>query len=64
VTEARRRPPLLLLDDVFSELDTGRAERLLELLPEGQALLTTAVAPPAGLRAADIVDVERLASGT
>ena len=63
VTDERRRPPLLLLDDVFSELDQGRAERLLELLPAGQALLTTAVPPPAALRAADIVDVSRLHGG-
>ena len=63
VTESRRRPPLLLLDDVFSELDAGRAQRLLELLPPGQAILTTAVAPPEGLVAADIVDVGTLHDG-
>lgn len=34
--------PLLLLDDVFSELDPGRAEALLDALPAGQRLLTTA----------------------
>jgi DNA replication and repair protein RecF len=60
VTAARGRPPLLLLDDVFSELDVGRATRLLGLLPAGQALLTTAVAPPPGLQAADVVDVGEL----
>ncbi|HEV3212777.1 MAG TPA: DNA replication and repair protein RecF [Acidimicrobiales bacterium] len=60
VTSARARPPLLLLDDVFSELDVGRATRLLGLLPAGQALLTTAVAPPPGLVAADVVDVRGL----
>jgi DNA replication and repair protein RecF len=60
VTEVRRRPPLLLLDDVFSELDVGRQERLLGLLPAGQSLLTTAVAPPHGLDAADVVDVSGL----
>jgi DNA replication and repair protein RecF len=63
VTAARRRPPLLLLDDVFSELDAGRATRLLELLPSGQAILTTAVPPPPGLQPADVVDVERLHRG-
>jgi DNA replication and repair protein RecF len=57
VTEVRRRPPLLLLDDVFSELDAGRQARMLELLPKGQALLTTAVPPPHGLEAADVIDV-------
>ncbi len=38
--------PVLLLDDVFSELDAGRAEALLEALPEGQRLLTTATWVP------------------
>jgi DNA replication and repair protein RecF len=57
VTEVRRRPPLLLLDDVFSELDAGRQARMLELLPKGQALLSTAVPPPHGLEAADVIDV-------
>lgn len=40
--------PVLLLDDVFSELDPGRAEALLDALPGGQRLLTTAAwLPPA-----------------
>jgi DNA replication and repair protein RecF len=59
-TRTRGRPPLLLLDDVFSELDAGRATRLLGLLPAGQALLTTAVAPPPGLHGADVIDVAGL----
>lgn len=63
VTRTRGRPPLLLLDDVFSELDAGRATRLLELLPVGQALLTTAVPPPPGLHGADVVDVAELHDG-
>jgi DNA replication and repair protein RecF len=40
--------PILLLDDVFSELDPGRAEALLEALPPGQRLLTTASSLPSG----------------
>ena len=37
----RRRPPLMLLDDVMSELDGARRERLAELLRGGgQAVLT------------------------
>ena len=40
--------PSCLLDDVFSELDPGRAEALLDALPGGQRLLTTAAwLPPA-----------------
>jgi DNA replication and repair protein RecF len=41
--EARRVAPLLLLDDVMSELDPGRRERLVERLNgDGQALITAA----------------------
>ncbi len=41
--EARRVAPLLLLDDVMSELDPGRRERLVERLAAGgQALITAA----------------------
>ena len=40
--------PVLLLDDVFSELDPGRTENLLHHLPAGQAVLTTAGPLPAG----------------
>lgn len=38
--------PILLLDDVFSELDPGRARALLDALPSGQRVLTTAVGLP------------------
>ena len=48
VTEATGTPPVLLLDDVFSELDPGRSGALLANLPAGQTLLTTASGlPPA-----------------
>lgn len=36
------RPPILLLDDVFSELDPGRAEGVTLLLPRGQVFVTSA----------------------
>lgn len=41
--------PVLLLDDVFSELDAGHSRALIDLLPDGQALLTTAGDLPAGV---------------
>jgi len=51
LAEARRTAPLLLLDDVMSELDPGRRELLLERLGPGQTLITAAAAeslpPPA-----------------
>jgi DNA replication and repair protein RecF len=41
--EARHdRPPILVLDDVFSELDEFRVAGVLELLPRGQVFVTTA----------------------
>jgi len=36
------RPPILLLDDVFSELDPQRALGVTNLLPRGQVLVTSA----------------------
>ena len=50
-------PPLLLLDDVFSELDPDRARRLVNELPPGQALVTTASPLPEGINPALVVDV-------
>jgi DNA replication and repair protein RecF len=40
--------PVLLLDDVFSELDPDRSQALLSNLPAGQVLLTTAAGLPPG----------------
>lgn len=42
IAEASGESPILLLDDVLSELDDGRTEALLAHLPPGQTLLTTA----------------------
>lgn len=46
LTERHGESPLLLLDDVFSELDRFRTSALFSALPPGQALLTTAVTLP------------------
>ena len=40
--------PLLVLDDVFSELDDGRSAALVAALPSGQTLLTSAIDLPPG----------------
>ena len=45
-TERLGSAPVLLLDDVFSELDPFRSSALLAGLPPGQALLTTALPAP------------------
>ena len=42
-------PPVLLLDDVFSELDPDRSAALLGALPPGQALLSSAAGLPDGV---------------
>jgi DNA replication and repair protein RecF len=41
VQERREESPVLLLDDVFSELDRGRATRILDVVDElGQCMIT------------------------
>jgi DNA replication and repair protein RecF len=58
VTErAVGEPPILLLDDVFSELDPARSHALVEHLPKGQAVLTTASGLPAGAEPERVVRV-------
>jgi DNA replication and repair protein RecF len=58
VTRALDGPPLLLLDDVFSELDADRSGALLDSLPPGQALVTTAGQLPSHAHPALVVRVE------
>ncbi|MCU1357073.1 MAG: replication and repair protein RecF [Acidimicrobiales bacterium] len=48
VTRRTETPPVLLLDDVFSELDPDRSDALVESLPAGQTVLSTAGALPHG----------------
>ena len=57
VGEAVGAAPVLLLDDVFSELDPERSEALLTHLPPGQALLTTAGLVPESARPGKLVRV-------
>jgi len=42
LAERRRAAPVLVLDDVFSELDGERRARLVERLPRGQVFVSTA----------------------
>ncbi len=51
VRELAGAAPVLLLDDVFSELDAQRAAALVRNLPPGQTLLTTAGALPPDVEA-------------
>jgi DNA replication and repair protein RecF len=57
LTERLGEPPILLLDDVFSELDPDRSRALVTQLPIAQALVTTAVPLPAGVEVAQVTDV-------
>jgi DNA replication and repair protein RecF len=60
--------PVLVLDDVFAELDTGRREQLAELVVGAEQVLVTAAVPddvPVGLRGArfDVADGKVVAHG-
>ncbi len=57
VTERTGTTPVLLLDDVFSELDPDRSHALLAHLPPGQTILTTAGPLPSGARADSVLHV-------
>ena len=41
LADRHAQPPILLLDDIFSELDDARTSAVAELLPGGQVLVTT-----------------------
>jgi DNA replication and repair protein RecF len=53
-TERLGTAPVLLLDDVFSELDPRRSRALLAGLPPGQTMLTTAQPAPSEVTAAKV----------
>jgi DNA replication and repair protein RecF len=58
VTEATGSAPILLLDDVFSELDPDRSAALLEHLPAGQTILSSAAGLPPGASPEMVLRVE------
>jgi DNA replication and repair protein RecF len=55
ISDVVGEPPVLLLDDVFSELDETRANNLVAHMPIAQALVTTAGSLPPGLPAERVV---------
>ncbi len=57
VTERTGTAPVLVLDDVLSELDDHRATALLEHLPAGQIVITTASELPPAARADRILRI-------
>lgn len=57
VTEQTESSPVLLLDDVFSELDPERSDALLRSLPPGQTVLSTASGLPPGAVPGAVIEV-------
>jgi DNA replication and repair protein RecF len=57
VAERTGTSPVVLLDDVFSELDRERAEALVSLVPEAQVVVTAAAAVPDGVRFDAVMDL-------
>lgn len=55
--EEHGTPPVLLLDDVFSELDGNRSAALLAALPSGQTFVASASGLPDGVVPSLVVDV-------
>jgi DNA replication and repair protein RecF len=58
VAERTGSTPVLVLDDVLSELDPGRARALLEHLPPGQVVITTANPLPPAARPDRVLHIE------
>ena len=58
VTDKAGSAPVLVLDDVLSELDPGRCEALLRHLPPGQVVLTTAGVLPEAAHPDAVVRIE------
>lgn len=56
-TDRTGEPPVLLLDDVFSELDEGRRRTLVEGLSVGQALVTSTTGTAPGVAVARVVEL-------
>jgi DNA replication and repair protein RecF len=61
IAERTGSTPLLVLDDVLSELDSERATALLAHVPPGQVVLTTASALPSAAQPDAVV---RITAGT
>jgi DNA replication and repair protein RecF len=56
--------PILLLDDVFSELDATRSDALVRHLPPGQAIMATAGVVPRAARPESTLRIGRVRDGS
>lgn len=63
VAERTGTAPVVLLDDVFSELDLDRATALVSLVPDAQVVVTAASGVPDGVRVDTLVDLSLGAHG-
>ena len=57
MTDRYGTPPILVLDDVLSELDGKRRSALLRAVPAGQTLLTTAADLPTEISPSAVLEV-------
>ena len=57
ITEKINLNPVILLDDVFSELDEQRSKKLIEILPECQTLITSAGELPHGINSPSVLRI-------
>ena len=57
LTDRYGTPPILVLDDVLSELDAQRRSALLRAVPAGQTLLTTAADLPDEISPSAVLEV-------
>lgn len=61
IQEGREQSPMLLLDDIFSELDHTNRHRLLEVIPKQQTIMTTTdlhLVQKEHLKGFDLVELE------
>jgi DNA replication and repair protein RecF len=66
IREVRKQEPIILLDDVFAELDAGRSERVLHLMEKeevGQVVLTAPKESDVRIRR-DALERWRISAGT
>ena len=57
ITEAVKSNPVILLDDVFSELDEHRSSKLIEILPDCQTLISSAGELPYGIEPPSVIKI-------
>jgi len=57
ISEKINSDPVILLDDVFSELDEQRSKKLIEILPDCQTLISSAGELPHGIQPPSVIKI-------